>query len=171
MLLKMKLKIFRIILIIMLFATFFVIFGFSSQNGTQSKGISTKVTDAILSFSDKYKEANAKEKTKIRSRTNAVVRKIAHFTIYTILGILLMGTMTKTKLKIKWRVLITLGAGIIYAVLDEFHQSFSPGRTPKITDVYIDTLGILLGIVIILLIREIYHRYVIKKCQETEKSI
>ena len=82
-----------------------------------------------------------------------------------------MGTMTKTKLKIKWRVLITLGAGIIYAVLDEFHQSFSPGRTPKITDVYIDTLGILLGIVIILLIREIYHRYVIKKCQETEKSI
>ncbi len=167
----MKLKIFRIILIIMLFATFFVIFGFSSQNGTQSKGISTKVTDAILSFSDKYKEANAKEKTKIRSRANAVVRKIAHFTIYTILGVLLMGTMTKTKLKIKWRVLITLGAGIIYAVLDEFHQSFSPGRTPKITDVYIDTLGILLGIVIILFIREIYHRYVIKKCQETEKSI
>ena len=155
----------------MLFATFFVIFGFSSQNGTQSKGISTKVTDAILSFSDKYKEANAKEKTIIPTRANAVVRKIAHFTIYTILGVLLMGTMTKTKLKIKWRVLITLGAGIIYAVLDEFHQSFSPGRTPKITDVYIDTLGVLLGIVIILLIREIYHRYVIKKCQETEKSI
>lgn len=159
----MKLKIFRIVLIIMLFSTFFVIFGFSSQNGTQSKGISTKVTDTILSFSNKYKNANAKEKTKIRNKTNAVVRKIAHFTIYTILGILLMGIMTKTKLKIKWRVLITLGTGIIYAILDEIHQIFSPGRTPKVTDVYIDTLGILLGIVIILFIREIYHRYIAKK--------
>ena len=65
----------------------------------------------------------------------------------------------------KKRIILSLLVGILYASLDEFHQSFSPGRTPKITDVYIDTLGILLGIVIILFIREIYHRYVIKKCQ------
>ena len=167
----MKLKVFRIVLILMLVVTFFVIFGFSSQNGTQSKGISTKVTDTILSFSNKYKEANSKEKIRIRNKTNAIIRKIAHFTIYTILGILLMGTMTKTKLKIKWRMLITLGIGIVYAILDEFHQSFSPGRTPKLTDVYIDTLGVLLGVEIILCIREIYHKYAIEKCKKVEKSI
>ena len=167
----MKLKIFRTILIIMLFFTFFMIFGFSSQNGTESKGISTKVTDTILSFSNKYKQANSKEKIRIRNKTNAVVRKIAHFTIYTILGGLLMGTMIKTKLKIKWRVLITLGAGIIYAILDEVHQIFSPGRTAKVTDVYIDTLGVLLGIVIVLFIREIYHKYAIDKCNEVKKSV
>ena len=70
-----------------------------------------------------------------------------------------MGLMTKTKIKEKWRILITVGLGIIYAILDEFHQSFSPGRTPKITDVYIDTLGIILGVLLILLITKIYKKY------------
>ena len=33
----------------------------------------------------------------------------------------------------------------LYAVSDEFHQSFIPGRTPLISDVAIDTLGAALG--------------------------
>ena len=162
---QMKIKIFRIIVFILLLVTLFTIFSFSSQNGTQSKGISTKVTDTILSLSNKYQQADTSEKSRIRTRTNAIVRKIAHFTIYTLLGILLMGTTTKTKLKEKWRILITLGLGIIYAILDEFHQSFSPGRTPKITDVYIDTFGILLGILLVLLIKKIHYKYISKRLE------
>ncbi len=155
----MKTHVFRVIMTVLLICTLFTIFRFSSQNGTQSKGISTKVTEFILSFSQKYQEADAKEKTQIRNRTNAIIRKVAHFSIYTLLGFLLMGLMTKTKIKEKWRILITVGLGIIYAILDEFHQSFSPGRTPKITDVYIDTLGIILGVLLILLITKIYKKY------------
>ena len=30
---------------------------------------------------------------------------------------------------------------VIYAALDEFHQSFIPGREPKIRDVVIDSIG------------------------------
>ena len=155
----MKTHVFRVIMTVLLICTLFTIFRFSSQNGTQSKGISTKVTEFILSFSQKYQEADTKEKTQIRNRTNAIIRKVAHFSIYTLLGFLLMGLMTKTKIKEKWRILITVGLGIIYAILDEFHQSFSPGRTPKITDVYIDTLGIILGVLLILLITKIYKKY------------
>ena len=70
----------------------------------------------------------------------------------------MMGIMTRTKLRDKWRIYITMGFGILYAILDEFHQSFSPGRTPKITDVYIDTLGIVLGILLVLLMRGIYKQ-------------
>ena len=156
----MKIKIFRTIILLLLIGTFFIIFRFSSQNGTQSKGISTKVTEAILEKSSKYNQLDNKEKKKVFNRANAVIRKIAHFSIYTLVGLLLMGIMTRTKLKDKRRILITVVIGIIYATLDEFHQSFSPGRTPKITDIYIDTLGVILGILLVLTAREIYNKYI-----------
>ncbi len=167
----MKIKIFRTIILLLLIGTFFIIFRFSSQNGTQSKGISTKVTEVILEKSSKYNQLDNKEKKKVFNRANAVIRKIAHFSIYTLVGLLLMGIMTRTKLKDKRRILITVVIGIIYATLDEFHQSFSPGRTPKITDVYIDTLGVILGILLVLTAREIYNRYITNRLQRVTKNV
>jgi VanZ family protein len=41
---------------------------------------------------------------------------------------------------------LALGLCILYAVTDEIHQSFVPGRSPRIFDVGIDTLGTLLGL-------------------------
>ena len=35
---------------------------------------------------------------------------------------------------------------VLYAIGDEIHQAFVPGRTPLVTDVAIDALGGLLGI-------------------------
>ena len=167
----MKIKIFRTIILLLLIGTFFIIFRFSSQNGTQSKGISTKVTEVILEKSSKYNQLDNKEKKKVFNRANAVIRKIAHFSIYTLVGLLLMGIMTRTKLKDKRRILITVVIGIIYATLDEFHQSFSPGRTPKITDIYIDTLGVILGILLVLTAREIYNRYITNRLQRVTKNV
>ena len=37
---------------------------------------------------------------------------------------------------------------ILYAVTDEFHQSFTPGRTPRVTDVMIDAVGAGIGMVV-----------------------
>ncbi len=37
----------------------------------------------------------------------------------------------------------------LYAVSDEIHQSFTPGRTPKFTDTLIDLLGILIGFLVV----------------------
>lgn len=150
---------------IALLFTLFIIFGFSSQNGTQSKGISTKVSEIILNFSNIYKKADINEQTRMLNRTNAIIRKLAHFSIYTLLGLEIMGLMTKTKLKDKTRILITIGLGMSYAILDEFHQSFSPGRTPKVTDVYIDTLGIILGALLVILIRTFYQKIKVKHCK------
>ena len=75
----MKTHVFRVIMTVLLICTLFTIFRFSSQNGTQSKGISTKVTEFVLSFSQKYQKADTKEKTQIRNRTNAIMRKVANF--------------------------------------------------------------------------------------------
>ncbi len=49
--------------------------------------------------------------------------------------------------------LVALVLAIAYAVMDEFHQSFSPGRNPSPADVGIDTLGALLGLALALLAR------------------
>jgi VanZ family protein len=37
---------------------------------------------------------------------------------------------------------------VVYAATDEFHQSFSPGRAPRVTDVMIDAVGAAMGMVV-----------------------
>jgi VanZ family protein len=70
------------------------------------------------------------------------IRKCAHFTEYFILSLLLLrgirGENRGTKLA--WA-LLAIAIVACYASLDEFHQSFVPGRTPAVTDVMIDTSG------------------------------
>lgn len=56
------------------------------------------------------------------------------------------------------RICISSVLGIIYATSDEIHQYFVPGRACRMGDVFIDTLGVLLGITIILLIKKIREK-------------
>jgi len=46
------------------------------------------------------------------------------------------------------RLLLTIFVCLIYAIGDEFHQQFTSGRVSSISDVLIDSLGIMLGSVI-----------------------
>ena len=71
-----------------------------------------------------------------------IIRKIAHLTEYLILG-LLVHNLIKQYNK-KWY--ISLIICILYAISDELHQGFTPGRSPQISDVFIDTIGSLIGI-------------------------
>jgi VanZ family protein len=71
-----------------------------------------------------------------------IIRKCAHFTEYFIFSLLILrGFRAGEKgTRLRWALLtILIVAG--YASLDEFHQSFVPGRTPAVTDVLIDTTG------------------------------
>ena len=53
------------------------------------------------------------------------------------------------KLRQRTRIISCLTIGTIYAISDEIHQSFIPGRTPMVGDVMIDMCGVLAGIVIV----------------------
>lgn len=161
----MKINILRIILIMLLFSTFYIIFGFSSQNGEQSGSISKKITEAILEKSNKYNNLGEEEKEIILHKVEFVIRKMAHFSIYTVVGLLLMALLSTYNIKNKWGFVVTIIIGVLYAMSDEFHQSFSPGRTPKITDVCIDTLGVILGAVLVILIKIIYKKMKTKYCK------
>lgn len=164
----MKINILRIILILLLLCTFFIIFGFSSQDGETSGGLSRNITNKILQLSSKYNNLEQEEKDQVSDRTEKIIRKIAHFSIYTLVGLLLMGLLSTYKIKENWRIMLSVLLGMIYAISDEIHQGFTPGRSPRIADVYIDTLGVILGILLILLFIKIYERILqkyYKKCQ------
>lgn len=155
----MKKNILRIILILLLLGTFYIIFGFSSQDGEKSGSISRRITEKIATFIPQIQKENEIEKENIMNTMERIIRKMAHFSIYTAVGLLLMALVSTYNIKEKNRLIISLTTGIIYATSDEIHQSFVPGRSPMITDVVIDTMGVILGILLIILGKKIIKKY------------
>lgn len=124
-----RIKFFRIFSIV----TMILIFWFSHQNGEES----LKQSNFILQY--------LKEVLKV---FNLDVRKLAHFTIYLVLG---SSYFLSFKILDKRSAIISIILTTLYACTDEFHQGFIPGRGPALKDILIDTLGGGLGITIIFL--------------------
>lgn len=165
----MKITIIRIILVILILLNFITTFCFSEQNGVQSGGLSRKVTLTILNVFGDYNEPLSDEQEVQVDNVQHVIRKLAHFTIYTILGLLLMSLAETFEFTNKRRIILSLLIGILYSSLDEFHQSFVPGRTAAVTDVLIDTSGVITGILIIFLGLKIIKNRRNKKCSVSIK--
>lgn len=153
----MKINIVRTIIMILLLGTFFIIFGFSSQDGQESGNLSSKITRFMI------ERLMIQNRELILKRAESVIRKIAHFLIYALVGFLLMALMSTYSVKENKRILISLGVGILYATSDEIHQAFVPGRSPQITDVVLDSIGVLVGIILFLIIIQIYKIIKIKR--------
>lgn len=77
------------------------------------------------------------------------IRKLAHLTEFLILGLLLSYYLTLKNVKYKY--IITLIYGIIVAIIDETIQYFIPNRACQITDVLIDSVGVIIGLLIYIL--------------------
>ena len=163
----MKLNIIRGILITTLIAIFVTIFGFSNQNSETSAGLSQKVTNFVVEFVPSIKNMPEKEKEQAEYIIEKVIRKIAHYSIYTLVGILLMALMSTYKIKELDRIAISMIIGVIYAATDEIHQAFVPGRGPLVTDVILDSIGVLTGICIVLLV----YKIICKMCRHKCKNI
>lgn len=154
---KEQIKIIKIILIVIWMV---VEFNFSNQGGTKSSGTSSKVTKVIVNIV--VREEDKLTETQMEN-IEKVVRKCAHYTIYTIGGVLIINyvyTMDKTK---KQKILISLLFGTFYAVIDEVHQFFVPGRSAQVLDVGIDTLGVLTGILIYVGIASLVEKLIAQK--------
>ena len=156
-------RIFRIITIILLILTFIAIFNFSNQDGQTSGGLSRKVARKIVDVFPYTKNLSEKTKNKIVEKTQPIIRKGAHLSIYTLVGIFIMSFISTYKIHLKYKFLISILVGLVYASSDEIHQSFIPGRTASIIDVGIDTLGVTLGIILVLIIISVYKALTEKK--------
>lgn len=146
---KIIVRIIGIILILIWMTTVFI---FSNEKATESKVTSRKVTIAIVqAISGK----DISDNEELLVSADKVVRKLAHYTLYTIGGVLIISfayTMDKTK---KEKILYSIAFGVCFVITDEVHQLFVPGRTGRLLDVGIDTLGIMTGILIFLIVRKI----------------
>lgn len=144
----MNINIKRIIFVILIILNCIAIFIFSAQNAEKSSKTSgvivNKVVDTVVNVNKKVKKESLKDSITF------YVRKLAHFSIYTLLGIWLLNEMNTFKVSTLKRTIICLVFGAIYAVTDEFHQSFVSGRSQEIRDVCIDTCGVLFGCILVL---------------------
>lgn len=80
--------------------------------------------------------------------THQFLRKYAHFFIYFFLGMIVKNALSVSGIKGFNAFAIALGVCAFYAVTDEIHQIFVPGRRALVTDVLIDSAGALVGIII-----------------------
>lgn len=109
------------------------IFYMSQQTGQVSSGQSGKIVLLLSKIGIKISQENI-------SNITFIIRKSAHFTEYFILYILLFNVI-KNYLHTKKIIFYSIMGVVIYAVSDELHQYFVPGRSAAIKDVFIDSCG------------------------------
>lgn len=139
--------------IFLVFALFWMgmIFFFSSRDGKESTDDSNKVGYAIgRIFIHGFEDKTEAEKEEFAKSIELVVRKAAHMTEYAILGILFLGAIYMHERR--KTILYSWMATVVYAATDEIHQLFVPGRDGKITDVIIDSIGAILGIIFVYMV-------------------
>jgi Predicted integral membrane protein len=84
-----------------------------------------------------------------------LIRKGAHFTEYAIFALLAaraLRTSSRDFLRSHW-LSVALAFVVVYALGDEFHQSFVPSRTASIYDSMIDTCGGLAALCLLVTLR------------------
>ena len=84
-----------------------------------------------------------------------VVRKSAHFTEFLILGVSLFLTVRDLRKRASFWIPWLIGA--VYAVSDELHQHFVPGRSCEVRDMIIDVCGVLVGVAILARLSKTYN--------------
>ncbi|MEN3013577.1 MAG: VanZ family protein [Endomicrobiia bacterium] len=78
-----------------------------------------------------------------------ILRKIAHLIEYLILSVLVSNALfVSFNMKFLNSCLFSFVFSVIYAISDEIHQYFVPGRHFSLLDVFIDTMGIIFGIIL-----------------------
>lgn len=119
-----------------------MIFAFSAQESEESSEVSGAFSNQIVSSVDKFFHINLDEEElrRIAAAIETPLRKAAHMTEYAVLSILIYIWIGK------WHAAVAIAA--LYAASDEVHQLFVPGRAGRFSDVMIDSVGAVIGVLI-----------------------
>lgn len=121
------------VFVLLTLAVMWVIFMFSCEDGEQSAEVSENLLSKLIDFFGTFVSHN-------------VLRKIAHFSEFAALGFFMSGSIHFLFGKSKFY--IPLIPCVLYAISDEIHQYFVPERACRLFDVFIDSCGSLIGILI-----------------------
>ncbi len=144
-----------------------LIYSMSAQPAGVSNDMSLSMTEHLLRlFDPRYPALPEAERLALLRQLNGLVRKAAHVFEFALFG---------ASLQLHLRVVLprqrtgcalpaALAAGVLYAALDEWHQSFVAGRGMMAQDVLIDACGVLCGAALVLLLTETANRLK-RKCK------
>ena len=121
-----------------------VIFLFSAQPAHESDGLSKSVILFIIGLAKRVMPLA--DLAMYIATLNHFIRKVAHFTVYLVLGILTVNSLKASGVPIFKAIMWALVICIAYAATDEIHQMFVPGRGAQVKDVLIDSVGAVVGI-------------------------
>lgn len=137
------------IFILLSLVCMWMIFYMSSRDGVESANDSEIIGRIIGEhFIPGFKTWSEGAKNAFASGIDYYVRKAAHGTEFALLSCFLTGVFVENELKYKCFFMAWLTA-TMYAVTDEFHQLFIEGRSGQISDVIIDSIGALAGVLFI----------------------
>lgn len=137
----------KIVLWALLIAVMGGIFFFSSQTATESQKESDVVVYAVMDELDVNDPTNQGGKTMATYYSlNDLIRDGMHVLEFGVLGMILCLLLNQHKIKYKF--VTGLVVCTAYAVTDEVHQLFIPGRGASVWDWFIDIIGGLTGILI-----------------------
>ena len=178
----------RIILGILIIIWMITIFLFSNQDGMESENTSDIITNRLVNETiendieieenvDNTNNENINNSVNVakynyefemyKGEVRLVVRKSAHFIIYLVGGFLLFNFFRTYNISLRNQIIYAILGIILYASSDEFHQLFVNGRTARVEDVLLDTLGAIVGI----LINIIFLKIICKMKNKKDKAL
>ena len=181
----------RIILGILIIIWMITIFLFSNQDGMESENTSDIITNRLVNETiennieieenvDNTNNENINNSVNVakynyefemyKGEVRLVVRKSAHFIIYLVGGILLFNFFRTYNISLRNQIIYAILGIILYASSDEFHQLFVNGRTARVEDVLLDTLGATVGILLNLICLKIVYKIKNKKDKSIENK-
>ena len=145
-------KIVSVLLVIVWMVMIFVMSNFPAEVSDKQSGVVVELTKKIFNTSS--------EQPELLDNLTTIVRKCGHAFEYFVLGVLLLNMLRQfwsAKRKGEWArywYLAVIGASI-YAVTDEAHQAFVPGRSCELRDIIIDTVAAGVGVGVVMVIRRL----------------
>lgn len=152
----------KIVCWLLVVACMVVIFCFSAQNGEESGKTSGGVVETVFSiFVPSFKELDLDAKQQMIESVHSFVRTAAHFSVFALLGFLVY--IALDNYEIKHKILYSQAISSGYAISDEIHQYFVPDRAFQVSDILVDSLGAVCGILFCLLVKTIIKKIKSKK--------
>lgn len=141
-----------------------LIFSFSAQPAVESSQVSSSFSGGLVETVAKIFgiDMTGESVAHVAAVIEYPVRKAAHMTEYAIMGLLSFAFYQSFGIG-KKRYLISLLTAAAYAATDELHQLFVPGRSGRISDVCIDTIGVAIGLLILYFVLNLIRKHCEKK--------
>lgn len=124
------------------------IFGFSGADADKSGHTSKRISTIVFKVVKEVVPIAPEAEEDAFFLCDKIIRKTAHFTEFMLLSICTLMLARSYRLKLKMSAFIAGTYGLLYAITDEIHQRFIPGRSGEVLDVCIDFAGVLTGVFI-----------------------